>query len=76
MRPEHYRVVAEGRGFPFIVKVVEPTGSETHVFGLVAGTEVRAVFRDRIAARPGDALRVDVDRDHIHVFDAGTGVRL
>ena len=70
VRPEHYRLAADGAGFPFRVEVVEPTGSETHVFGTIAGTPVRCVFRERVAAKPGDRLRLDVDPDRVHVFDA------
>jgi multiple sugar transport system ATP-binding protein len=76
IRPEHFRLCGEGEGFPLDVAVVEPTGSETHVFGAVAGAPVRAVFRDRVAIAPGASLRVSVDPVHIHVFDARDGVRL
>ena len=76
IRPEYYRVAPEGQGMPFDVAVVEPTGSETHVFGTIAGTPVRCVFRERVTARPGERLTLDVDPDKVHVFDAATGVRL
>jgi multiple sugar transport system ATP-binding protein len=76
IRPEHYRVVGENGGFPFKVEVVEPTGAETHVFGTIAGAAVRCVFRERIAATPGETLRLDVDPAQVHVFDAESGLRL
>jgi multiple sugar transport system ATP-binding protein len=76
VRPEHYQLAADGAGFPFRVEVVEPTGSETHVFGHIAGTAVRCVFRDRVTVQPGDSLKLDVDPDRVHVFDAESGARL
>ena len=65
-----------GPGTAFLVKVVEPTGSETHLFGTIAGVEVRCVFRERVAARPGDTLQLAIDPANLHVFDAATGARL
>ena len=74
IRPEHYRLAEDG--IPFVVTVVEPTGSETHVFGRLAGTPVRCVFRERVSARPGDTLHLIVDATNVLVFDAETGLRL
>ncbi len=76
IRPEHYRLCSEEEGFPFKVLVVEPTGAETLLFGTIDGAEARCVFRERVAAEPGDALRLAVDPAHVHVFDQETGARL
>ena len=78
IRPEHYRQAAEGDpdAFPFTAAVVEPTGAETHLFGTVAGTEVRCVFRERINVPPGATLHLTVDRRRVHVFDPATGLHL
>ena len=78
VRPEHYRLAAEGdpEAFPFVAAVVEPTGAETHLFGTVAGTAVRCVFRERINVPPGATLHMAVDRRHVHVFDPATGLHL
>ncbi len=73
IRPEHF--VAGGAGGPVIkVDVVEPTGSETHVYGSIGDDPVRAVFRDRIAVRPGEMLPVHVEPKNIHLFDKATGL--
>ncbi|WP_157020197.1 ABC transporter ATP-binding protein [Mesorhizobium xinjiangense] len=58
------------------VKVVEPTGSETHVVADLDGNEMTCVFRERIRAEPGDELKVSIDPDAIHLFDAEGGQRL
>ena len=78
IRPEHYRLAAEGdpEGFAFAAAVLEPTGAETHLFGTIAGVEVRCVFRERIDVLPGSTLLLTVERRHVHVFDPATGLRL
>ncbi len=85
VRPEHFRI-AEG-GVPVEVLVVEPTGSETQVVVRGAGgasadagahgqSDMVVVFRDRIAARPGDTIRIAPDTTLVHLFDAESGKRL
>jgi multiple sugar transport system ATP-binding protein len=76
VRPEHFRLSAGDEGFAFKALVIEPTGAETHIFGTIGDADARCVFRERIAAAPGEILRLTVDPAHIHVFDAATGARL
>jgi multiple sugar transport system ATP-binding protein len=73
IRPEHFIVGGEG-GVAVKVDVVEPTGSETHVYGAIGTDPVRAVFRDRVAVRPGETLPVHVEPKNIHLFDKATGL--
>ncbi|CDZ45749.1 ABC transporter ATP-binding protein [Neorhizobium galegae] len=68
IRPETLSIAGNG-GLPLIVEVVEPTGAETHVAGMIAGQRVIGVFRERITARPGDLLRVEFDCRKVHLFD-------
>jgi multiple sugar transport system ATP-binding protein len=72
IRPEHF-VIGE-QGMSIKVDVVEPTGSETHVYGSIGGDPVRAVFRQRIQVKPGDRLPVTVAPENIHLFDTSTGL--
>jgi multiple sugar transport system ATP-binding protein len=76
IRPEHMRVADRPGALPLTIAVVEPTGSETHVYGTIGPVEVRGVFRERIAARPGTVLPIAVDPADTHLFDAGSGERL
>ncbi len=76
IRPEHFRLADGKEIFPYRIAVVEPTGSETHLFGTVAGIGVRCVFRDRIAPEPGSQMMLTVDPAKVHVFDRRTGVRI
>jgi len=75
IRPEQYRLDPAGP-VRLVVNVIEPTGSESHIYGHVGETEVRAVFRERILVRPGETLRLSVKPERIHLFDSSTGLRL
>ncbi len=74
IRPEHYRLDPAGP-IRLVVDVVEPTGSESHIYGRVDQAAIRAVFRERISVRPGETLRLAVDPEKVHLFDASTGLR-
>ena len=73
VRPEHFFI--SGDGLPIKVNVVEPTGSETQVIAEFAGAPLICTFRERIAARPGEMIRISPDPALVHLFDAGTGQR-
>ena len=74
IRPEHFMLA--GDGLPAKVSVIEPTGSETQVMAQFAGTPIIAAFRERVAARPGEEIRIAADPALVHLFDAATGHRL
>ncbi|MCA0035574.1 ABC transporter ATP-binding protein [Mesorhizobium sp. B263B2A] len=76
IRPEHFIIGEAADAMALKVDVVEPTGSETHVYGSIGVDAVRAVFRDRVPVRPGDLLPVSVDPGKIHLFDTATGLPL
>jgi multiple sugar transport system ATP-binding protein len=73
-RPEHLRIAQDG--VPAQVVVVEPTGSETQVMLKLGGSDIVAVFRERIAARPGEIIKISPDLASVHLFDAESGQRL
>ena len=73
IRPEHF-IAGSGGDLTIHVDVVEPTGSETHVYGMIGKDTVRAVFRDRLGVKPGDKLPVTVNPKHVHLFDKATGL--
>jgi multiple sugar transport system ATP-binding protein len=74
IRPEHISLDSEGT--PAKVLVVEPTGSETQVTLNAQGTELIAVFRERISASPGETIHVTADPRLVHLFDGEKGRRL
>jgi multiple sugar transport system ATP-binding protein len=74
IRPEHFSL--GGQNLKAEVSVVEPTGSETQVFARLGGQKIVGVFRERIAARPGEDLPMAPDPQSVHLFDKETGLRL
>ena len=73
-RPEHLSL--NDTGLPVTVRVVEPTGSETHVVCQFHDREITAVFRERVSLRPGDTATLAFDKNHLHVFGGDGGERL
>ncbi len=74
IRPEH--VVLVPQGVLSQVTTVEPTGAETHVALRLAGQNVVALFRERIALSPGDRIAIAPDLERIHIFDSQSGQRI
>jgi multiple sugar transport system ATP-binding protein len=74
VRPEGLRLA--DAGLPASIAVVEPTGAETHVLCHTALGNVTAVLRERVSARPGDAVHLAADPTSVHIFDKATGTRL
>jgi multiple sugar transport system ATP-binding protein len=74
IRPEHFRLDPDG--VPAVVQVVEPTGSETQVVFTIGSLHLTGVFRERVAARHGEVLRVSPDPALLHLFDKTSGQRV
>jgi multiple sugar transport system ATP-binding protein len=77
IRPEHLSI---GGGGELTVKVslVEDLGSDSYVYGSLAGQpESNVIVRcGRDHPRPGEVIKVGVDTSHLHLFDAASGQRL
>jgi multiple sugar transport system ATP-binding protein len=56
--------------------VTEPTGSETLIIGRSGLESVRCLFRERVALRPDDRVRLRFDPNRILYFDEETGHRI
>ena len=74
VRPEFISLDPEG--LPAEVIVIEPTGYETHMMVKLGGEEVNCVFRERVQANAGEVIRLRIDADRVHLFDAVSGQRL
>jgi multiple sugar transport system ATP-binding protein len=66
IRPEHLLLADDG--IPAKIMLVEPTGSETQVSLRIGDTPLIGAFRERVAGRPGDTLRVKPDLSLVHLF--------
>ncbi|MCB2002815.1 MAG: sn-glycerol-3-phosphate ABC transporter ATP-binding protein UgpC [Rhodoferax sp.] len=71
LRPEHlqWQEQAVGGGLSGAAQVVEPLGSDTLVVFDIAGHEMQARLPPRVVRRPGDAVRVGIAPQSIHLFD-------
>jgi multiple sugar transport system ATP-binding protein len=58
---------------PATVEVVEPLGSDTLVFTSVFGASVTARVRPEERPAPGTQIKLRVNLDRAHIFDAATG---
>lgn len=74
IRPEHLLLAEDG--VEAVVRLVEPMGSETQVTMTLGEHVLTSVFRERLAARPGDTIRIRPELSSIHLFDAVTGNRI
>jgi multiple sugar transport system ATP-binding protein len=74
IRPEHLSL--GGQDLKAEVTVIEPTGSETQVFARLGGQKLVGVFRERVAAKPGEALPITPNLGAVHLFDETSGRRL
>ena len=75
IRPYSY-VRTEGGPLTLTIDVVEPTGSEVHATGTIAGQKVRCVLRDREIPKVSQPISLNVAPDDIHLFDAAAEHRL
>ncbi|MEJ7669107.1 MAG: sn-glycerol-3-phosphate ABC transporter ATP-binding protein UgpC [Casimicrobiaceae bacterium] len=78
LRPEHLHWAYDDGATALIgaARVVEPLGSDTLVVFDVAGCELQARLPPRVVRRAGDAVRVAIAPEAIHLFDAATERRL
>jgi multiple sugar transport system ATP-binding protein len=58
------------------VTLAEPLGTETVLFGLLAGAEVQAKMLNPRPVAMGEVLRFGIALDKCHLFDAETGTSL
>ena len=74
-RPEHL-TLGKDDGIGAIVRLVEPTGSETMVQLRVGENDVVGVFRERVSTGEGSSIHIRPDPERVHLFDADNGLRL
>jgi multiple sugar transport system ATP-binding protein len=75
LRPEHIRLndAAAWRG---VVNLVEPTGADTYVVVDTAAGKVTVRAAPQTQVRPGDAVGLEIQADHVTWFDQASGLRL
>jgi multiple sugar transport system ATP-binding protein len=80
IRPEDLVVATDGKGLQLEVDVVEELGADGYLYthATIAGEEVPIVVRvdGRLHPLRGETIFVQPVAEHVHVFDAATGLRL
>ena len=76
IRPGDISISNSGQGIEAKVIVVEPTGAETELLLEVGGTHIVTVMHGRTDAKPDDIVRLGIDANKAHIFEAQTGKRL
>ncbi len=79
IRPEHLRSSkqqdspssqsTDNKSAAGVVRVVEPTGPEIHIYSTLAGQDICSISRDRVLWEPGDHIVFEPDLAHVHLFD-------
>jgi multiple sugar transport system ATP-binding protein len=59
-----------------VVRVVEPTGPEVHVYSKLAGQDICSISRERIQWAPGEDIFIQPELEHVHLFDGDTKLAL
>jgi multiple sugar transport system ATP-binding protein len=77
VRPEHLSVGGSGE-LTVKVALVEDLGSDSFIYGSLADDAGSSVIvrSGREHPSPGEVIKVGVDPTHLHLFDAGTGLRV
>jgi multiple sugar transport system ATP-binding protein len=75
VRPEDMELREDGQ-LKGKVSLVEPTGPETYALVDLGYAEITVRMAGLPSMQPGQAVRVHVPPASVHVFDAGTGMRV
>ncbi len=75
LRPEHIRL-SDAAAWRGVVNLVEPTGADTYVVIDTAAGKVTVRAAPQTQVRPGDAVGLEIQADHVTWFDQASGLRL
>ena len=72
LRPEHLRIATNGAGVAATVDLAEALGHEQLLHLRAEGVPLIVRSGPGLRVQMGDRVHVDIDREHIHLFDADT----
>ncbi len=75
LRPEHIRL-SDQAAWRGAVYLVEPTGADTYVVVDTPAGKVTVRAAPQTQVRPGDAVGLEIQADHVTWFDQSSGLRL
>ena len=76
LRPENLHLRGEGAEISGPVRLLEPTGAQTHVLFTVAGKDIVALVDGHTQVTVGETFSAHIAPSLVHVFDFDTGQRL
>jgi len=76
IRPQHLLPSGYADDPEVVIESVEQMGSEQSIVAVAGEQRVSILLRDRRPIAAGDRLRVALDPEGVHLFDAGSGLRL
>jgi multiple sugar transport system ATP-binding protein len=81
VRPEDLTISMEGDGLPVTVEVVEELGADAYIYGSTTEStgEIKPIIvrvDGRTPPRKGSVVHLSPKGDHVHLFNAETGLRL
>jgi multiple sugar transport system ATP-binding protein len=83
IRPEHLSIAGSGPAsgggeFTLEVELVEDLGSDSYIYGHLAGDKDSKIIvrAGRDHPRPGEVIKVGIDAERLHLFDKVTGERV
>ncbi len=75
LRPEHIRL-SDSATWRGVVNLVEPTGADTYVVVDTPAGKVTVRAAPQTQVRPGDAVGLDIQADHVTWFDQTSTLRM
>ena len=75
LRPEQLRIDPSG-AIEFVPKIIEPLGSDTMIHGEVAGQPFLMRVDPTLTVTQDEKIRVSINSQDVHVFDASSEKRL
>jgi len=75
LRPEHIRL-SDSATWRGVVNLVEPTGADTYVVVDTPAGKVTVRAAPQTRVRPGDAVGLDIQADHVTWFDQTSTLRM
>ncbi|CAM2146620.1 Uncharacterized ABC transporter ATP-binding protein y4oS [Pararobbsia alpina] len=75
VRPEDL-VLSQGDALTCHVRVIEPTGADTHLVMTLGETEISATLHERFDAKPGATVRLAPRAGRVYLFDREKEVRI
>jgi multiple sugar transport system ATP-binding protein len=81
VRPEDLTISMEGGGLPVTVEVVEELGADAYIYGSTTEStgDIKPIIvrvDGRTPPRKGSVVHLTPKGDHVHLFNAETGLRL